>query len=70
MCPQLRVSVGRVGIGIPRRREDGAALDARIYRLLENLTLGSKDNKTHEDPASGAKSSSTRPDRTVQQRSR
>ena len=31
MCPQLGVSVGRVGIGIASRSQDGAALDSRFY---------------------------------------
>lgn len=32
MCPQLGVSVGRVGVGIASRSQDGAALDSRFYR--------------------------------------
>ena len=32
---QLRVRVGCVGVGVARRREDGAALDAGLCRALE-----------------------------------
>lgn len=32
VCPQLRVGVGRVGIRIPRRRQNGAARNAALCR--------------------------------------
>lgn len=34
MGPELRVALGRVGVGVPRAREYGAALDARLQALL------------------------------------
>ena len=32
--PELRVALGRVGVGVSRARENGAALDARLKPLL------------------------------------
>ena len=34
VCSELRVRLGRVVIGIPRTRQDGRALDARLQPLL------------------------------------
>lgn len=34
MRPQLRLCIGRVGIRIPRTRQDGTTLDPRVQALL------------------------------------
>ena len=41
VCPQLRICVGGVGIGIPGRREDRAGLDSRLYVMLGARIVGS-----------------------------
>lgn len=38
MGPQLRISVGRVGISISSRSQDGATLDSRLYEQLLALS--------------------------------